>query len=57
MKTIAEVKVGDKVSNNKNGDGMVTARTAKTITVTFTNGNKVKNSYRYKDDYFYESDF
>lgn len=56
-KTIKEVKVGDRVENNRNGKGMVIAKTARTITVQFENGNKVKNSYRYSDDYFWETDF
>ena len=54
---IKEVKIGDRVENNRNGKGMVIAKTARTITVQFENGNKVKNSYRYSDDYFWETDF
>jgi hypothetical protein len=56
-KTIAEVKIGDKVENGRNGKGMVTDKTKRTITVTFENGNKVKNTYRYADAYFWEGDF
>jgi hypothetical protein len=56
-KTIKEVKVGNPVENNKNGKGLVIAKTAKTITVLFENGNKVKNSYKHADAYFYEGDF
>lgn len=56
-KTIAEVKVGDKVENNKNGRGMVVEKTKRTITVVFENGNKVKNTYKYSDAYFWETDF
>jgi hypothetical protein len=56
-KTIKEVKIGDRVENNRNGKGMVIAKTARTITVQFENGNQVKNTYRYSDDYFWETDF
>lgn len=56
-KTIEQVKIGDKVENNRNGKGMVTNKTKRTVTVTFENGNKVKNTYRHSDDYFWETDF
>jgi hypothetical protein len=56
-KTIKEVKIGDPVENGRNGKGMVTDKTARTVTVTFENGNQVKNTYRFSDDYYYESDF
>ena len=56
-KTIKEVKIGDRVENNRNEKGMVIAKTSRTIKVQFENGNKVKNSYRYSDDYFWETDF
>jgi stalled ribosome alternative rescue factor ArfA len=56
-KTIQEVKIGDKVENNRNGKGMITNKTKRTIEVTFENGNKVKNTYRHNDDYFWETDF
>jgi hypothetical protein len=45
------------MENNRNGKGMVIAKTARTVTVLFENGNKVKNSYKYSDDYFWETDF
>lgn len=56
-RTIQEVQIGESVENNKNGKGMVTAKTKRTITVTFENGNVVKNTYNYSDDYFWETDF
>ena len=56
-KTIKEVKVGDKVENNKNGKGMVVNKTARTVTELLESGNKVKNTYRYSYDYFWETDF
>ena len=57
MKTIQDVKIGEKVNTKRNGDGMVTNKTKRTITVTFENGNTVKNTYKYNDAYFYGSDF
>ena len=56
-KTIQHVKIGEEISSGRNGEGMVTAKTKRTVTVTFKNGNTVKNTYRYSDDYFYGSDF
>ncbi len=56
-KTIEDVRVGEEVNSPRNGKGMITKKTKKTVTVTFSNGNIVKNTYRYKDDYFYSSDF
>lgn len=56
-KTIQDVKVGEEVSSKRNGRGMVTSKSKQTITVTFQNGNMVKNSYKNSDDYFYGSDF
>ena len=55
--TIKDVKVGQEINSGRNGDGLVSAKTARTVTVTFKNGNTVKNTYRYSDDYFYGSDF
>ena len=57
MRTIQDVKIGEKVENGINGKGMITNKTKRTITVTFENGNTVKNTYRHNDDYFYGSDF
>lgn len=56
-KTIEQVKIGDKVENNRNGKGMVTDKTKRTVTVTFENGMKVKNTYRSSDAYFWQSEF
>lgn len=55
-KTIEDVSVGDPVENDRNGKGIVSNKTQRTVEVTFFNGNKVKNTYRHKDDYFYQSD-
>jgi len=57
MKIISEVKVGDVVDSPKNGKGMVTFKTKRTITVTFENGNVCKNTYKHSDAYFYYSEF
>lgn len=57
MRTIQEVKIGEAVNSGRNEKGMVTNKTKRTITVTFENGNIVKNTYRHNDDYFYGSDF
>lgn len=55
--TVGEVKIGDPVENNRNGKGIVSDKTARTITVTFENGNKVKNTYHSSKDYFWQTDF
>lgn len=57
MRTIQDVRIGEKVNSGKNGKGMITNKTKRTITVTFENGNVVKNTYKNNDDYFYGSDF
>jgi hypothetical protein len=57
MKTIQEVIIGEVVNSNRNGKGMVTKKTKRTVTVIFENGNTVKNTYKNNDDYFYGSDF
>ena len=57
MRTIQDVKIGEAVNSGRNGKGMVTNKTKRTITVTFENGNTVKNTYKYNDAYFYASDF
>lgn len=57
MQTIQDVKIGQEVNSGRNGKGMVTAKTKRTVTVTFQNGNTVKNTYKYSDAYFYDSDF
>jgi hypothetical protein len=49
MKTIQDVRIGDKVENHRNGKGIVSGKTQRTVTVTFENGNTVKNTYRHKD--------
>lgn len=57
MRTIQDVNIGETVNSGRNGEGMVTNKTKRTVTVTFKNGNTVKNTYRHNDDYFYGSDF
>lgn len=55
--TISEVKIGTLVNSGNNGKGMVSAKTKRSVTVTFQNGNTVKNTYKTADAYFYESEF
>lgn len=57
MKTINEIEVGFRFRNERNGEGMITYKTKRTLTATFANGNKVKNTYTSSDAYFYGSDF
>lgn len=56
-KTIADVKIGDRVESGRNGKGLVSSVTKRTIEVTFEKGVKIKNTYKTSDAYFYESDF
>lgn len=55
--TIKDIQIGHPVETKINGKGLVTAKTARTITVTFKNGNVSKNTYKYNDAYFYASEF
>ena len=57
MESIQDIKIGKKVQNAKNGKGLISNKTTRTITVTFENGNVVKNTYPSKDSNFYASDF
>ena len=57
MRTIQDVKIGEPINHGIKGKGMITAKTKRTITVTYESGNIVKNSYKYNDAYFYTSDF
>jgi hypothetical protein len=57
MKTIAEIQIGHTFISPRNGEGMITAKTKRTLKATFKNGNTVKNTYRTADAYFYGSEF
>lgn len=57
MQTIQDVRIGQEVNSGRNGKGMITAKTKRTITITFQNGNTVKITYKTSDANFYESDF
>lgn len=57
MQKISDIQVGHSFLSPKNGKGMITKKTKRTLTATFENGNTVKNTYRYQDAYFYGSDF
>ena len=56
MQTIQDVKIGQEI-NSRNGKGIVTNKTKRSVTVTFQNGNIVKNTYKHNDAYFYGSEF
>ena len=55
--TIVDIKIGDEVHSPRNGKGMITGKTKRTVTATFMNGNICKNTYKNHDDYFYHADF
>ena len=57
MQTIQDVKIGQEVKSGRNGKGMIAAKTKRTVTVVFQNGNTVKITYKNSDAYFYGSDF
>ncbi len=57
MKTIQDVHVGDKINHHRNGEGMITDKTKRTITAVFENGVTTKLTYKTNDAYFYVSDF
>ena len=56
MRTIEDVKVGEFVEHHEKGKGMVSGKTQRTVTITFEKSTS-KNTYRYKDAYFYVSEF
>jgi|JI10StandDraft_1071094.scaffolds.fasta_scaffold3145157_1 hypothetical protein len=57
MKTIEDIQVGHTFNSGRNGEGMITAKSKRTLTAVFKNGNKVKITYKTADAYFYGSDF
>jgi len=57
MKTIQEIQIGHTFESPKNGKGMITGKTRRTLTATFENGNTVKLTYRHNDSYFYSTEF
>ena len=56
MRTIQDVKVGEKVNHHFKGEGVVSEKTKRTITIVF-NRSTSKNTYRCNDAYFYVTDF
>jgi len=56
-KTIKEIEIGHPVESKKNGKGMVTGKTQRTVTVLFENGTEVKNTYKHADAPFWQSEF
>jgi hypothetical protein len=57
MRTIQDVKIGEPIEHRTKGKGMVTAKTKRTITVTFESGNTSKLTYAHSDAYFYQGEF
>lgn len=57
MTRISEIQIGHTFTSPRNGEGMITAKTKRTLTATFKNGNISKNTYKHADAYFYGSDF
>lgn len=57
MTTISEIEIGYTFTSPRNGEGMITGKTKRTLTATFKNGNTVKLTYRSIDAYFYASEF
>lgn len=57
MERIQDVKIGQVIISPKNGKGIITAKTKRTITVVFENGNTSKVTYKHNDAYFYASDY
>ena len=57
MITIQDVKIGQEIISPRNGKGIITSKTKRTITVVFENGNTSKVTYKYNDADFYASDF
>jgi len=56
MRTIQDIKVGEKVNHHIKGEGMVSIKTKRTITIVFERSTS-KNTYKCNDAYFYVSDF
>ena len=57
MKKVSDIRIGESYNHGLYGNGMVTDTTKRTITITFQNGMKVKNTYKSADAYLYISDF
>ena len=55
--SISDIEVGHEVEHARKGKGIVTVKTQRTVTVTYANGDKVKNTYNSKDAEFWVSDF
>lgn len=55
--TIKDIKLGQEINSPKDGKGIVTKKTDRTITIKFENGRTVKNTYKTNDSFFYVSDF
>jgi len=54
---ISEVQIGMKLNHPRYGEGMVTNRTARTVSATFSNGMRCKVTYKTSDTNFFVTDF
>ena len=54
MRTIQDVKIGEKVKHHEKGNGMVSDKTKRTITIVFERSTS-KLTYNCNDAYFYVS--
>jgi len=57
MKKISEINIGYSFNHFTYGEGIVSDKTARTLSVTFKNGLRVKNTYRSADAPFSPFDF
>jgi len=56
MRTIQDVKVGETFNHHEKGEGVVSIKTKRTITIVYEHST-CKNTYNCNDAYFYPSDF
>jgi len=56
MRTIQEVEIGERFNHATKGEGVIIAKTKRTITAKFQKST-TKLTYKHNDAYFYASDF
>ncbi|QQO97080.1 hypothetical protein Nekkels1_75 [Cellulophaga phage Nekkels_1] len=56
MRTIQDIKLGEKFNHGEKGDGVVIDKTRRTITIKYERST-CKCTYKYNDAYFHISDF
>ncbi|MGD1319553.1 hypothetical protein [Chryseobacterium sp. 2R14A] len=54
---LSEVQIGMKINHPRHGEGIITGKTARTISATFVKGITAKVTYKTADAYFYVTDF